>query len=177
MSSIAIRKVTAKDLEQLKQVSRLTFFETFSAENTEENMQQYLEEGFSDERLAAELEEDLSEFYFAVRGRDIIGYLKLNVGQAQTEQQDDPALEIERIYVLKEFQGMKVGQLLYEKAVQMALQKGVDYIWLGVWEKNTRAISFYKKIGFAEFDQHVFKLGKEEQTDILMKFRLKDQRV
>jgi ribosomal protein S18 acetylase RimI-like enzyme len=105
----------------------------------------------------------------------VIGYLKLNFGQSQTELQDNRALEIERIYVLKEFHGKSVGQLLYAKASQIARQKRADYVWLGVWEENPRAISFYKKNGFIEFDKHVFLLGKDEQTDIMMKLKLNDE--
>jgi len=103
----------------------------------------------------------------------VIGYLKLNFGQAQTELQDEKALEIERIYVIKEFHGKDVGQLLYNKALQIARQKIVEYIWLGVWEENRRAINFYTKNGFVEFDKHIFKLGNEVQTDKMMKLSLK----
>jgi ribosomal protein S18 acetylase RimI-like enzyme len=85
---------------------------------------------------------------------------------------DDKALEIERIYVLKDFYGKKVGQLLYEKAIELAKQVKSDYVWLGVWEENQRAISFYKKNGFEEFDKHIFKLGNDEQTDIMMKLQI-----
>ncbi|WP_460924927.1 GNAT family N-acetyltransferase [Pontibacter brevis] len=138
-------------------------------------MTKYLEEGFSTEKLATELSNEGSEFYFAVLGDQVIGYMKLNVGQSQTDIQDEKALEIERIYVLKEYHGKKVGQLLYEKAIQIAAQKGVDYAWLGVWEENPRAISFYKKNGFMEFDKHIFKLGDDEQTDIMMKIQLKEK--
>jgi len=102
-----------------------------------------------------------------------VGYLKLNFGSSQTELKDDRALEIERIYVLKEFHGKSVGQELYEKAIYVARQKNADYVWLGVWEQNPRAINFYKKNGFIEFDKHIFKLGEDEQTDIMMKLQLK----
>ncbi|HYH14058.1 MAG TPA: GNAT family N-acetyltransferase, partial [Flavisolibacter sp.] len=104
----------------------------------------------------------------------IIGYLKLNIGTSQTEIQDDSALEIERIYVLQAFHGKKVGPLLFEKALQVAKQKNVKYVWLGVWEENIRAISFYKKNGFVAFDKHIFVLGNDEQTDIMMRLQLKD---
>lgn len=100
---------------------------------------------------------------------EIIGYLKLNVGQFQTEIKDDKALEIERIYVLKEYHGKKIGQILYAKAIKVATEISAEYVWLGVWEENQRAISFYKKNGFIEFDKHIFKLGNDEQTDIMMK--------
>lgn len=62
----------------------------------------------------------------------------------------------------------------YEKAMQIARQTNADYVWLGVWEKNPRAINFYKKNGFVEFDKHIFKLGNDEQTDIMMRLQLKD---
>ena len=174
MENIIIEKVTQNDIDQLQKIGRQTFFETFSASNSDENMQKYLEEGFSSEKLTIELNDPNSEFYFAVLENTVIGYLKLNFGKAQTELQEDKALEIERIYVLKEFHRKKVGQLLYEKALEIAKQKNADYVWLGVWEENPRAINFYKKNGFVAFDKHIFKLGNEEQTDIMMKLQLKD---
>jgi ribosomal protein S18 acetylase RimI-like enzyme len=137
-------------------------------------MKKYLEEGFSIQKLTTELNNKDSEFYFAELDHEIIGYLKLNSGQSQTELKDGKALEIERIYVLKEFHGKKVGQLLYEKAMQIARQRNAHYVWLGVWDKNARAINFYKKNGFLEFGKHIFKLGSDEQTDIMMKLQLID---
>jgi diamine N-acetyltransferase len=127
------------------------------------------------ERLTAELNDKNSEFYFTTLANNVIGYLKLNFGQSQTELMDDKALEIERIYVLKEFHGKNVGQIVYEKAIQIAEKKCSYYIWLGVWENNPRAIRFYKKNGFVEFDRHIFELGNDEQTDIMMKLALKSK--
>ena len=172
MKSMEIQKVTINDIDQLQKIGKQTFYETFSAGNSEENMTKYLDEGFSVEKLTAELSDNNAEFYFAILDDNVIGYLKLNFGQSQTELQDDKALEIERIYVLKEFHGKSVGQILYDKAIHIAKQKKADYVWLGVWEENPRAISFYKKNGFVEFDKHVFKLGNDEQTDIMMKLKL-----
>ncbi len=172
MTNIYIEKVTLNNLAQLQQIGRQTFFETFSLGNTQENMAQYLEEEFTDEKLTSELLDINSEFYFATLENNIIGYLKLNFEHSQTEIQDDKAIEIERIYVLKEFHGKNVGQLLYNKAIQIARQKNADYVWLGVWEENPRAINFYKKNGFIEFDRHIFKLGNDEQTDIMMKLKV-----
>lgn len=169
METIQIKRITLNDIEQLQRIGRQTFFETFSVHNTEENMNNYLKEGFSIEKLTAELNDTNSEFYFATIGNTVIGYLKLNFGSSQTELQDSSSLEIERIYVLKEYHGKKVGQVLYEKAMQVAKDKKVNYVWLGVWEENPRAIAFYKKNSFIEFDKHIFTLGDDEQTDIMMK--------
>ena len=174
MTDILIKKVTLNEIDQLQKIGRQTFYETFSSGNSEENMTKYLDEGFSLKKLTAELSDNNAEFYFAILDDSVIGYLKLNFGQSQTELQDDKALEIERIYVLKDFHGKSVGQILYDKAIHIARQKNADYVWLGVWEENPRAINFYKKNGFIEFDKHVFKLGNDEQTDIMMKLKLND---
>jgi ribosomal protein S18 acetylase RimI-like enzyme len=172
MSNIEINKIGIAELIQLQEIGRQTFSETFSAGNSEENMKNYLEEGFSEEKLSQELNDPNTAFYFATQDDVVIGYLKLNFGASQTELQDEGALEIERIYVLKDFHGKSVGQVLYNKAIDIAKEKKTKYVWLGVWEENPRAISFYKKNGFVEFDKHIFILGDDEQTDIMMKLIL-----
>ena len=169
---LAIKELTLNDLVRLQKIARQTFQETFTASNSEENMKTYLHEGFSTEKLTAELNDNNASFYFVTLDQEIIGYLKLNFGYAQTEFRDLKALEIERIYVLDEFQGKRVGQLLFAKALEVAKQKNMDYIWLGVWEKNLKAINFYQKNGFIAFDTHIFKLGDDEQIDIMMKLIL-----
>lgn len=172
MNKICIRKVTLKDLALLQQIGQQTFLETFSAQNSAEDVMQYLAESFSVEKLTEELSNISSEFYFALDGEAVIGYLKVNFGPAQTELQDNHSLEIERIYVLQKYQGRKVGKILYEKALEIAKQKQYQYMWLGVWEKNERAIRFYEKQGFRTFDKHIFRLGSDEQTDLMMKLML-----
>jgi ribosomal protein S18 acetylase RimI-like enzyme len=172
MNNIKIKKVQFLDLNKLQEIGRKTFIETFSEDNTEADMKKYLDESFSDDKLILELNNQHSEFYFAELDTKVIGYLKINFAQAQTENIHQRSLEIERIYVSKEFHGKKIGQILFDKALQITKQKDLNYLWLGVWEKNTRAINFYKKNGFVEFDKHIFKLGNDEQTDILMNLEL-----
>lgn len=172
MDKIEIKKIGLTDIESLQMIGKQTFIETFAEGNTEANMQKYLIEGFTVDKLTNELINPGSEFYFAKVGNKVVGYLKINFGAAQTELKDEKALEIERIYVLKEFHGKRVGQFLYDKAYDVAKLKNVDFLWLGVWEENPKAIKFYKKNGFIEFDKHIFKLGDDEQTDIMMKLKL-----
>ncbi|RYE01509.1 MAG: GNAT family N-acetyltransferase, partial [Sphingobacteriales bacterium] len=135
MENINIRRVDINALRQLQSIGRQTFYETFSAHNSEENIRKYLAEGFSDEQLTRELQNPGSEFYFAELEDHVIGYLKLNSGEAQTELKEEGTVEIERIYVSRDYHGKKVGQLLYEKAVQVARDKKAACIWLGVWEQ------------------------------------------
>lgn len=164
-----IRKLNTIDLENLRKISIQTFKETFSDVNTEEDMQKYLVEKLSVEKLKSELENVNSEFYFAENNDEILGYLKLNFKDAQTEKVEENHFEIERIYILKAFLGQKIGQILFDKAIEIGRERNLEYAWLGVWEENYRAIKFYEKNGFKVFGKHKFVLGKDVQTDLLMK--------
>ncbi len=169
MTSAHIVQASLKDLPVLQDLGRQTFYETFAPNNTEEQIQQYLTESFAEEKLNRELNHPDSLFFIAWEGENAVGYLKVNSGKAQTELQDENSLEIERIYVKSSHHGKKVGQLLYKKALETAVELEKKYLWLGVWEKNHRAVSFYKKNGFEEFGKHIFRLANEEQTDLMMK--------
>ena len=167
-----IRKLNSSDSENLRKISIQTFKETFEEVNTEEDMQKYLDENLSIEKLKTELENVNSEFYFAENNDEILGYLKLNFKDAQTEKLEENHFEIERIYVLKAFLGQKIGQILFDKAIEIGREKNLEYVWLGVWEENHRAIKFYEKNGFEIFGKHDFVLGEDVQTDLLMKMKI-----
>lgn len=174
MQNIQLRKAESQDLISLQKIGKLTFAETFSSDNSEENLRLYLETAFSTEKVQGELSDENAAFYFAEFENEIIGYLKVNYGDSQTEIKSEKALEIERIYVLREFHGKQIGQMLYEKAIELAKDIHAEFVWLGVWEQNPRAIRFYEKNGFRAFDKHIFRLGNDEQIDIMMKLMLKN---
>lgn len=169
MEHITITIATAENISTIQQIGKETFYETFAGSNSEEDMQKYLDENFSEQKVKSELNNSESMFFVAWDENLPVGYLKVNVGAAQTEDQGAMALEIERIYVKSSHHGKKVGQMLYEKALFTAEQLNKETIWLGVWEENPRAIRFYEKNGFLAFDQHIFKMGDDEQTDIMMR--------
>lgn len=172
MGTVTIHRANREDLEDLQSVSRTTFKESFGEQNTPEDMEKYLREKFNEEQLLLELDNPDSLFYLAKLNKEVVGYLKLNTGQAQTELRDESGLEIERIYVLNKFIGKGIGKQLFNLTLDIARQKKSHFIWLGVWEKNERALTFYHKNGFVEFDKHIFVLGDDHQTDILMKLEL-----
>jgi len=175
MNPITIRKATSSDLETIQEISTQTFIETFAAVNTPENMDNYILENFNSVQLGAELNNPESIFYIAILDTKTIAYLKINFGNTQTEIRSSQSMEIQRIYVLKNFHGKKIGQLLLNKAIKIGQESGVDTIWLGVWEKNNKAIKFYNKNDFVEFDQHNFTLGNDVQTDLLMELLIINQ--
>ena len=168
------RQCTIEDLDILRTFSRQTFFETFAAMNTPKNMTSYLNEAFALEKIRSELSDRNVAFYFLYSDERLVGYLKLNEALAQTDIHDEQSLEIERIYISKDFQGEGLGRYLVYQSICTAIQRKKKYIWLGVWEKNTKALHFYKRNGFYQIGTHSFVMGDDEQTDYIMRKDLEE---
>lgn len=173
MSSISIRKVNTDEVSALRDISIKTFTDKFASVNSKADMDDYISKNLSLEKLTEEYSNPNSAFYFACADAKPIGYLKINLKDAQNECRDQNSLEVERIYVDETFQGQKIGQKLFDKAIAIASDENCDFIWLGVWEHNEGAIRFYEKNGFEVFGKHEFRLGSDLQFDLLMKRNLK----
>ncbi len=160
------------DVLEIQTLGIQTFRETYAAHNKEENIQACLDKAFAVEQLQKEMADNNSLWYVAMVETKYAGYMKLNFKNAQTELKDNNAIEIERIYVQQAFQGYKIGKALLQKAIKIARENRIQYIWLGVWEHNIKAQQFYKRNGFVPFAKHSFFMGDEEQTDWMMKLTL-----
>jgi diamine N-acetyltransferase len=171
--TINIKKCTLEDSRKLQEISYETFNETFKHQNSPENMIDYLERAFNLKQLEKELSNISSQFFFVYFNNEVAGYLKVNTNDAQSEGMDNESLEIERIYVKKDFQKHGLGKYLLNKAIEVAIECNKQKIWLGVWEKNENAVAFYKKMGFVQTGAHSFYMGDEEQTDFIMTKTLK----
>ena len=165
----SIKKCALRDLESLCGISKETFYQTFVDSNTEENMKAYLESAYNEEKLYKELCNPDSSFFFIYADECLAGYMKLNEYPYQTDINDSDSLELERLYVLKDFQGVGLGNDLMNHAISIAAERGKKYIWLGVWEHNERAKRFYKKNGFYRIGAHSFVVGDDVQTDYVMR--------
>ncbi|MEK4058340.1 MULTISPECIES: GNAT family N-acetyltransferase [Paenibacillus] len=166
--SVIIKKCSREDLQILQQISVETFNDTFKYQNSPENMKTYLEKAFNYKQLEKELSNIYSEFFFISFNEELAGYLKVNINDSQSEKTGDDSLEIERIYIRIKFQRKGLGKYLIDKATDVAMIQNKKMIWLGVWEKNEKAIDFYKKIGFVQTGAHSFFMGDEEQIDFIM---------
>lgn len=143
-----IKPITTSDVEKLQKVSRETFKATFDPYTAPNDMVRFLEEDYETVKLVKEIENPNSRFYFLMVQNEIAGYLKINVGDAQTEHLRENALEVERIYLRSSFQHRGLGNVLLDFAEKTAREEGKDYMWLGVYEKNIPAQYFYKRHGF-----------------------------
>ncbi|MEC1523278.1 GNAT family N-acetyltransferase [Neobacillus niacini] len=166
--TITIKKCTHEDLYQLQELSYQTFNETFKDQNTPEAMEAYIEKAYNLKQLDKEIANISSQFYFIFFNNEVAGYLKVNINDAQSEEMGDESLEVERIYIKKQFHKHGLGKVLLNKAAEIALECSKKKIWLGVWERNENAIAFYTKMGYVQTGAHSFFMGEEEQTDFIM---------
>ena len=164
-SVVTIIRAQDTDIPALSNLCADTFRETFSHDNTEEELQAFFDEAYNHDVLKRELDHDESETYLAYVDDVLAGYLKVNWGGAQTERKLENAFEVQRIYVLKAYQGYGVGRALFDKAMRIAESGDFAWAWLGVWEKNYKAQHFYKHYGFEKFGEHKF-IVTPEKVDI-----------
>lgn len=164
-----IKKVVPADLDTFLLLAKTTIFAAFGHLNDPHDFKLYIDKAFSSEKILSELTNAQSEFFWGFADEKPAGYIKLNYGNAQTDIKDKDSLEVERLYVLPEFQKQRLGKQLMDFAAQQATAKNLTYIWLGVWEHNIKAINFYQNNGFEQFGSHSRMLGNDQQRDILLK--------
>lgn len=167
-----LKRCGEADVDVLAAISVDTFVEAFGEQNTATNMEIYIQQSLTCDVLLAELRTAGSEFYLLIADGTVAGCLKINTGAAQSEPMGDSALEVERIYALTSFKGQGLGALMMNRAVDIAKDRGLDTVWLGVWEHNDPARGFYRHLGFEQFGEHSFMLGTDPQTDLLMKLAI-----
>ena len=163
---------TLEDLDILTELSRTTFIDAFKKDNNPTDFNTYMDSAFSTESIKTQLLDPNSFFYFTYFNNLLVGYFKLNQNEAQNEQSSQSSIELERIYVLDAYQGKQIGKYTLHKIIEVAKGKQASFLWLGVWQKNTAAVRFYERFGFKKFSSHPYFIGKDKQTDWLMKLDL-----
>lgn len=169
MNNISIKEATTGDAGLIADLSRQTFYDSFAADNTPENIDKFMNEQFTREKLMEEVGAPGNTFLLAYVGDEVVAYTRLRETASPLLMENGPAIEIARIYAKQNSIGKGVGSALMQQCMEIARQKNARVIWLGVWEKNYKAIAFYTKWGFEKFGDHVFMLGNDAQTDWLMK--------
>ena len=166
--SFSIRTATKEDATLVADLSRQTFYDTFAPENSKADMDKFMNQQFTRGKLMLEVGTSDNTFLLAYYEKEIAGYVKLRESRPPKSLQYDQALEIARLYAVTGLIGKGVGSYLMQVSLDLAREKGKEAVWLGVWEKNARAISFYTKWGFQKFDDTYFLLGDDMQRDWLM---------
>ena len=166
---VQIKRAIASEAEAVAEIGRQTFYETWKAVNTEEDLQLYMNQAFDPGKIKKELDQpDITTYLFIYANGKMAGYAKLRNDRTHPLL-TGKCIELERIYVLKEFQGIKAGKALMDECMGIASGDGYVCIWLGVNQENFKAINFYKRYGFEVFGTKQFKLGNAVDEDFLMK--------
>jgi diamine N-acetyltransferase len=169
---IRIGFCTPEDAPLVADMSRQTFYESFASENSAENMDKFMHSQFTREALMKEVGAEGNIFFLAYDDDKPVGYVRMRESGDMPELGNKRGIEIARIYAVAGSIGKGVGSALMQKCIDVALERNKEVIWLGVWEKNKRAIDFYTRRGFEKFGTHIFILGDDPQTDWLMKKEL-----
>jgi ribosomal protein S18 acetylase RimI-like enzyme len=169
MGTITIRRATVADAELIADLSRTTFYDAFAKDNTKENMDHFMNTVFTREALMQQVLNNDGIFLLAFDADDAVGYVRMREKNEEQIMEGTNAIEIARIYAVQQAVGKGVGPALMQACIDLAKELKKPVIWLGVWEKNPRAIAFYQKWGFEKFGEHVFPIGDDPQTDWLMK--------
>lgn len=170
---VEITKIDESALNDLQKISRSTFEETYAWYNTPKNMDFYLSVNFGETQLRRELNSKDCHFYLLRVNQEVAGYIKLNTGEAQTDNKLPSSVEVERIYVSSSFKSKGLGKLLMHQAFHFAKESNIETVWLGVWEHNAAAKEFYERLGFEVFGEHNFYLGDDKQLDYMLKKSVK----
>ncbi|MHA4810438.1 GNAT family N-acetyltransferase [Flavitalea flava] len=170
--NIYLRRGNVEDKAILARVAAITFEEAFSSKMLLEDLENYVAEAFSIQKLGDELQDTNSQFILAFAGQELIGYAKLRWGRTHALLESKNSIEIERLYIFAAWHQRKIGSLFMQNCIGIGREKGNEIIWLNVWEKNDQAIRFYERWGFELFDAQLFMRGNDAQTGLLMKKKL-----
>jgi diamine N-acetyltransferase len=166
---LVIQIARINDAPVLTELGVTTFCEAYSEFNKKENVESYITLELNIGRITEELSNEDNVFFIATYKDIPVGYSKMRTIKKPGELADNNPIEIERIYVLKDYYAKKIGSALMKTCIEHARSKQHDVIWLGVWEHNHKAINFYRSWGYELFSSHIFRFGNEDQTDVLMK--------
>jgi len=170
--TIEIKPAGRPEADLIADIARKTFMETYGEMNTPENMEAYLNSQFSDEKLLEELQHPRTRFFLAYLNGIPAAFTKVRDDRKAKKLEEIKAIEIQRIYVLQEYQGFSLGKAMLDMIKELARKDGYQTIWLQVWQKNNKAIRFYQKAGFTVFETASFLLGSSSQQDFLMRYDL-----
>ncbi|MBP6534836.1 MAG: GNAT family N-acetyltransferase [Arenimonas sp.] len=163
-----IRIAVADDAGELARIAELTFRDTFGPANTAEDMDLHCSDSYGPGIQAGEIADPDSLTLLAESDAGIVGFAQLRWGAAPDCVMAGHPGEIMRLYVVADWHGKGVAHRLMDASLDAMRERGTDAVWLGVWEKNPRAIAFYGKYGFTEAGAHVFAVGTDPQRDLVM---------
>ncbi|HKV76271.1 MAG TPA: GNAT family N-acetyltransferase [Gemmatimonadales bacterium] len=163
-----LRAAVPGDAAPLTELSRRTFLATYAVHNTAADMELYLAQSLTETQWRDVLERSERRVLLLEDGSALVGYAEVRQGFTPSSVQTEVPVELSRLYVSAERQGEGLGAVLMQGCIEEALARGGTGLWLGVWQKNGRAIAFYQRSGFTIVGSQIFPLGRDLQEDWVM---------
>jgi len=170
--NLTFRRATPEDANTIARIGAATFTAAFGPQNTPEDMKAYLATNFNLEVIQTQIEDASSTFLLGFEGEKVVGYAMFKAGLPPASVSDAEAIELVRFYVVEEVIGKGYGSALMQACLDEVGILGYSTIWLGVWERNERAIRFYEKWGFTKVGTKEFILGRDVQHDWVMEVNI-----
>jgi diamine N-acetyltransferase len=169
---IVIRRAILTDAAALAGLAERTFRDTFAGDNSQADMDLHCSQNFSAEIQLSELADSQRLTILAEVDGHLAGFAQLVLRSAAQCLDSRGPSELNRLYVLGQWHGRGVARELMNAVLATAAEAQSEHVWLGVWERNPRAIAFYHKFGFKVIGEHRFVLGSEPQRDLVMALQI-----
>jgi ribosomal protein S18 acetylase RimI-like enzyme len=165
-----VRSASPEDSRALHEIAESTFRETFGPANTDEDMNLHCSRAFTRETQARELDDPAMDTLVIddPGSHRFAAYAQIRDGAPPPSVRSESPIELQRFYVRSEFHGGGLAKILMDAVLSRARERRADTLWLGVWEKNPRAIRFYEKCGFRPVGDQIFLLGTDPQRDLVL---------
>lgn len=165
MSAVIIRRALAADAESLASLGARLFASTYADDTPAAELAAYLSEHFSPDLQRAEIVDPSGCVFVVMEGADqMIGYAHAI--------EDGGAMFLDRVYLEQRVRGTGLAAKLLEAIETQSREQGLDTLRLSVFEKNARAIAFYRRSGFATVGTASFRVGEDVQSDLIMEKHL-----
>jgi diamine N-acetyltransferase len=170
----AIRRATIEDAAALAALGRRTFIDTFGDDNSADDLVAFVDGAYGEPIQQEELASSHLTYFLAEADGVPVGFAMVRRDRSSPFVDDPTAIELQRLYVDRAWHGTGLAQALMATCLELAVAGGAGSLFLGVWERNAKALRFYAAQGFTAVGSHTFMVGRDAQTDLVMVRRLAD---
>lgn len=170
--ALQFRRAHSDDVAALAALAEQTFIETYSAQNDPEQIRVHCAQNFGLEQQSAEIANPDYAVILAYLNQDLVGFAQVVKKPAPESIDAENAVALYRYYVTQAWHGKGIAQPLLAEAEKAARTFGADYLWLGMWEHNARALAYYQKMGFQHVGWMDYQFGDILERDYVLLKRL-----
>lgn len=164
----AFTRGTTADAVELAEFAARCFQETFAADNDPEDLKSHLSATYGAAQQSAELADPDVKTILMREAGALIAYAQVRKSPPPPCVPHDRPIELHRFYLDRPAQGTGLASRLMQEAHRAARELAGAHLWLGVWERNARAIAFYSKAGFVDVGSQYYWVGPDRQLDRVM---------